>query len=302
MKRILILTVLMLLAAVPAQAYTPNVGDRANDISGRDVVNGGVAQLSDHMGKWVFLDFWAGWCGPCIGELPNMLTETRRVAREYGNFQVFGVSLDADSTTNLLHKYIKQHKIDYPVTYDGGGWDTVQSKEWDIHSIPATFLINPQGVIVATNLRGEKLGPALDFFLGNDGDYMPIGLSSSATDNGDGSVGLSIDLFSPDHKALRYEVDYYHVKYEYAEDDPNHERRPVSSEYIELDEENSEISESASFGEFGDRSFSHTIPAVEGTAMMGYTVRVMLPGTEDMFDGEGLWVSDSGRIRFNADK
>ena len=93
-----------------------------------------------------------------MAELPNLISETASL-RESGELALFSVSLDDKDTADKIMEVVRQHGIDYPVIYDGGGWDTIQSKEWGVRSIPATYLIDPQGTIVATGLRGEMLSP-----------------------------------------------------------------------------------------------------------------------------------------------
>jgi thiol-disulfide isomerase/thioredoxin len=293
--RTLLLTLMLLALALPAYAYTPHVGDRAENVSGWDAISDGVAHLDDYVGQWLFIDFWASWCGPCMGELPNMLAETRPW-RKRGQLRLFSVSLDGEDTLSRMHDAIREFGIDYPVLYDGGGWQSVPAQEWEIHSIPATFLVNPAGEIVATNLRGETLGPALEFFIGYEGVYPPIGVRSSHVLSDDGSVTVALELSNPRHTPLEVEVDYVHTRYFWAEDDPEHEGRPVDREYIEPDEVEAEFAFAVEFGEFGDTVHRFTIPAVENTHSLSYYVYVLLPETEALLGGEGLWVTERGSL------
>jgi thiol-disulfide isomerase/thioredoxin len=146
-------------------------GDRPSDISGRNVQDNKILRLEDFRGKWVLIDFFATWCGPCMGELPNLVAVTKPLIG--ADFAVVGVSLDYDKTMDKLRPVMKEKGVTYPVIFPGGGWDTPAAKEWGVGGIPDTYLISPQGVVVATNLRGADLKPALAKFLGLKEPYAP---------------------------------------------------------------------------------------------------------------------------------
>ena len=114
--------------------------------------------LSDYRGKVVLIDFWATWCPPCIRELPNL----RRAYRDFHGkgFEIIGISLDTDR--DRLLRFLDQEQMLWPQFFDGQGWDNEISRHFNIRSIPATFLVGPDGRIIATDLRGDELEQALE--------------------------------------------------------------------------------------------------------------------------------------------
>lgn len=139
------------------------IGAKAPDFEGPSP-DGSIVRLSDVLGKVTLIDFWASWCGPCRRENPNVVRAYNKYHKK--GFNILSVSLDRKNGEKAWKNAIKKDKMD---------WNHVSrlmyfgplAQLYNVNAIPATFLLDENGIIIATNLRGPQLHNKLEELLGN---------------------------------------------------------------------------------------------------------------------------------------
>ncbi|ULT23439.1 TlpA family protein disulfide reductase [Sphingobacterium sp. E70] len=131
---------------------TVDIGKHAIDFV-MDNDKGQPISFSSFKGKYVLLDFWASWCGPCRSEMP-FINEIYQKYKDK-NFEVVAVSIDSKKDHWL--KAIKEDKMSWIQLSDLKGYKNDVALKYGVMAIPRNFLINPEGVIIAKDLRGEDI-------------------------------------------------------------------------------------------------------------------------------------------------
>ena len=129
-----------------------NIGQKAPDFTSQ-TINGNEITLSELKGQYVLLDFWATWCGPCLPEIPHL----KNLWEKYGdtNFEIVGISLD--SNKKELVDFVDEKNLGWPQILVTKSWQGKIPEKYNVVGIPRTYLIDPDGKILAKDLRGKGM-------------------------------------------------------------------------------------------------------------------------------------------------
>ncbi|WGK64748.1 redoxin domain-containing protein [Croceiramulus getboli] len=146
-------------------AKTAEIGNKAPEFSA-PTPSGETLALSETLGKYTIIDFWASWCAPCRIENPNVV----RAYQQYHDkgLNIISVSLDKPNQAEKWKQAIEKDNMDWYHVSNLQFWDDPIARRYGVRSIPTTFLLDENGVIIAKNLRGDALQAKLAELLGDD--------------------------------------------------------------------------------------------------------------------------------------
>lgn len=145
-------------ARAVADARLDRLSDAWAALSGTDL-SGARLTPTRFAGRVVIVDFWATWCAPCLAEIPWL----RRIRDDFGTDRVavVGVNLDVSDRRTLV-AWLNRKRLDWPQLHDGRGYAGAVARAFDVTSLPTLVVVDAQGRVVATDLRGERLYTAVE--------------------------------------------------------------------------------------------------------------------------------------------
>ena len=129
------------------------IGKIAPDFVQPDTLGNNVS-LKDFRGRYVLIDFWASWCGPCRAENPNVVSAYNKYKDK--GFTVLGVSLDREGAKDKWIDAIHKDNLTWTHVSDLKFWDNAVAKQYGIQAIPQNFLLDKEGRIMAANIKGDE--------------------------------------------------------------------------------------------------------------------------------------------------
>ncbi len=139
-------------------------------------IDGRQVSVPDMKGKVVLVEFWATWCGPCVKEMPRMKAMYERWHDK--GFEIVGISLDTDR--QKLESYLAENGIVWPQYFDGKGWGAAPSRRFGIRGVPTGILIDREGNVVSSQLKGAELERTLTAMLSTDASEVAAAKAETA--------------------------------------------------------------------------------------------------------------------------